>query len=290
MNQIISNATASTRTQTNTATFHIQPLQQWQTEANLSGNLPTRQNSYTIIYCAKGQLSCIIDLKEYSLEHNTLCYVKPGQVLQLQDHNAEGFILMFSPQFLNGNQEQENPLPIPFSTIGFIMGIRESDSNEMNCLLEKICYEFIHATIAREEILKSLLKLYLRQLQSQTIKAELSGRINAGNAYIVKRFMTLLENNYVRWKMVADYAQELSITANYLNEIIKKVTGFSARYHIQQRVITEAKRKAVYARMSMKEVAYNLGFDDIYHFSKYFKKISGSNFTEFKRSHLGAVA
>jgi len=45
----------------------------------------------------------------------------------------------------------------------------------------------------------------------------------------------------------------------------------------------EAKRLALYSQVSMKEIAYGLGFDNLAHFSKYFKTNSGSNFTDFKR-------
>ena len=60
--------------------------------------------------------------------------------------------------------------------------------------------------------------------------------------------------------------------SNYLNEIIKKTTGYSAGYHIRQRVVLEAKRKAAYSDSCMKEIAYHLGFCDIAHFSKFFKE------------------
>ena len=45
----------------------------------------------------------------------------------------------------------------------------------------------------------------------------------------------------------------------------------------------EAKRQAMYSQVSMKEIAYGLGFDNLAHFSKYFKTNSGINFTDFKR-------
>ncbi len=78
----------------------------------------------------------------------------------------------------------------------------------------------------------------------------------------------------------------LFVTPNYLNEIIKKITGYSAGYHIRQRITLEAKRMALYSDNSMKEIAYNLGFLDCAHFSKFFKTITGSNFTEFKKEKL----
>ena len=63
----------------------------------------------------------------------------------------------------------------------------------------------------------------------------------------------------------------------------KKITGSTASHHIQQQIILEAKRQAMYFSTSMKQIAYNLGFDNIAHFSKFFKHNCGMNFTDFKR-------
>ena len=83
--------------------------------------------------------------------------------------------------------------------------------------------------------------------------------------------------------MVADYACQLFITPNYLNEIVKKTTDYSAGYHIRQRIALEAKRQAMYSPLSIKEVAYYLGFTDTAHFSKFFKNTTGKNFSDFKK-------
>ena len=82
--------------------------------------------------------------------------------------------------------------------------------------------------------------------------------------------------------MVSDYARELAISANYLNHVMKRFTGFTASHHIQQHTILEAKRRALYLGTSMKETAYSLGFEDLAHFSKFFKKNAGTSFREFK--------
>jgi len=65
--------------------------------------------------------------------------------------------------------------------------------------------------------------------------------------------------------------------------IVKKHTQHSAGYHIRQRIVLEAKRLAIYSDVCMKEIAYLLGFSDTAHFSKFFKKSTGINFSEFKR-------
>lgn len=100
----------------------------------------------------------------------------------------------------------------------------------------------------------------------------------------MRKFLSLLEKNYTQKRMVTDYAEELVVTPSYLNEVVKKISGFPASHHIQQRIVLEAKRQAAFSNVTMKEIAYNLGFDDTAHFSKFFKNASGMSFTDFKKS------
>jgi AraC-like DNA-binding protein len=101
---------------------------------------------------------------------------------------------------------------------------------------------------------------------------------------LAKRFLALLDKQYRQKRMVTEYAEELAVTPNHLNDVVKKVTGFTASHQIQQRIIMEAKRQAVYTDVSMKEIAYMLGFDDVAHFSKFFKTGAGESFSEFKKT------
>ena len=98
--------------------------------------------------------------------------------------------------------------------------------------------------------------------------------------------MKSLDKNFKEKKMVAEYAKQLLVTPNYLNRVVKKITGFSAGHQIRERVVLEAKRMSRYSDAGMKEIAYDLGFLDSAHFSRFFKTFGGTNFSEFKRGAL----
>jgi YesN/AraC family two-component response regulator len=100
------------------------------------------------------------------------------------------------------------------------------------------------------------------------------------------QFAQSLDKQFRTKRAVCDYAAELSVTANYLNEAVRTVSGRPASYHIQQRVVQEAKRLALYTDSNMKMVAHSLGFLDSAHFSKFFRKVAGVNFSEFKKKGL----
>jgi AraC-like DNA-binding protein len=93
----------------------------------------------------------------------------------------------------------------------------------------------------------------------------------------------LVDSKFRDLKLVTQYASRLRISPNYLNEAVKSILGYPASHYIRNRIILEAKRKAIYSNESMKEIAYSLGFDNTAHFSKYFKNSSGMCFSTFKK-------
>ena len=88
----------------------------------------------------------------------------------------------------------------------------------------------------------------------------------------------------MKWHQVKDYAELLCVTPNYLNEVIKLSINSSAKDFIQDRIILEAKRMAIFTGKSGKEIGFELGFEDPSHFSKFFKTNAGLSLQDFKES------
>ena len=155
-------------------------------------------------------------------------------------------------------------------------------ADDMGGVVEKMVKEYANFFLLRSEILRGFLKIFLIYLTRQFEGADPHPQ-QPRNIELAKKFLSLLEKQFASKKMVADYADQLAVTPNYLNEVIKKVSGFPASHHIQQRIVLEAKRQAAYSDISMKEIAWHLGFDDVAHFSKFFKNVSGSSFSDFRK-------
>lgn len=101
-----------------------------------------------------------------------------------------------------------------------------------------------------------------------------------------QNFKCSLKANFRKMKSVAEYAKLFFMTPNYFNSRIKKASGFSASFHIQQHLLSEVEQLLQTTHFSQKEIAYHLGYDDIAYFSRLFKKICGICFTEFKQKFL----
>lgn len=258
----------------------------WQQNA-----VPHRHNYFVIIWVKKGAGVHLIDLEKFDLQNDTVYCITPGQVhLLKQNGPVEGYVLSFTADFMGTD---ESNFDLLFNTGLFntfshspVIKVDAEVKDEMEDAIGRMLKEYANFFLLRSEILRGFLKIFLIYLTRQFEKAN-QQPAQSRNIELMRKFLSLLEKNYTQKRMVTDYADELVVTPNYLNEVVKKISGFPASHHIQQRIVLEAKRQAAYSNVTMKEIAYHLGFDDMAHFSKFFKNASGMSFTDFKKSLQG---
>ncbi|WP_173003125.1 AraC family transcriptional regulator [Chitinophaga sp. SYP-B3965] len=246
-----------------------------------SKNQPAAKlSAYEILWVKRGTGILQVNLQESEIRDQTIYCLRPGQLRKLNTMGRmEGYYLSLSADFLYLAEttlsfsllsDQNQPLQI---------AIDEETQNEVEEILIKMRKEFVNYFSFRLEILQGLFKIFLLYTSRKfpyTITF-------TKDAELLRRFMQLLHEHFITKKMVTDYADALNVTPSYLNQVVKKISGYTASYHIQQYLVTEAKKQAIYSNRSMKEIAYALGFNDMAHFSKFFKNNSGVNFTNFKK-------
>jgi AraC-like DNA-binding protein len=253
-----------------------------QLPAELPYNLPSRQQM-EIIWVLKGTGTYVADHARYPIHDNFIFCAIPGQLHQfLLQPGASGYIITFADSFLISEEGIGADL---FSVFVQCAGIpvEEEATAEMLEIITKMQKETRSSLLLRNEMLKRYLKIFLIHVTRQ-YEAIQPGVIHQVENGLLRKFISLLEKNFKEKKKVAEYAAQLSVTPSYLNEVVKKASGLSAGHHIRQRIVLEAKRKALYSDYSMKQIAYHLGFDDIAHFSKFFKNIAGNNFSDYRKS------
>jgi len=77
----------------------------------------------------------------------------------------------------------------------------------------------------------------------------------------------------------------LNISAGHLSEVVKDQSGKSAITHIHERLVLEAKRLLFHTENSIKEVAFQLGFEDASYFNRFFKRITGNTPLDYRSSN-----
>jgi AraC-like DNA-binding protein len=274
---------------TDSLPFAIRTIEWMKEKRENERSINHRNNHYVMIWVTKGRGSCWIDLNNSVIENNHLLFIKPGQFhgLQLTD-DLEGYVISFTESFLGmADHDSQSIYGHLYQMLSQTQEVMISDESvsDMKDITEIMLKEFINHNLYRTEILRRYFKIFLIYLSRQ-FEAPAEIQRQPRNTELLQNFMSLLEKNFRSKKMVADYADQLAVTPNYLNEVVKKITGYSAGHHIRQRVALEAKRQAAYSNICMKKIAYDLGFCDMAHFSKFFKNATGMNFSDFKKTGM----
>lgn len=251
---------------------------------------PHRHDYYTVLWAHSYAGKHIVDYREFEIKPNDVFFVSPGQVHQvIHNENPDGTVILFTCDFLSKNFINESFIENLnlFSEISSTPPIHISRNSAalMIELVEKMRLAISTNDPFKNETIGAYLKLFLIECNkyAHTAKSENTQTIQSGRV-ILKNFKDILEMNFPNWKKVSDYAGKLSISSDYLNEVVKTTTGKTAKELIQQRIVLEAKRLGLHTDLSTKEIAYRIGFADPSHFSKFFKNCEGASFTEFRNA------
>ncbi len=270
------------------AIFEIHDLKTFVSGIFAEKEFSVHYGSFLIVWVLEGKGHYFVDLKEYALGNDIAICVYPGQIYSFNScESLKGYALLFNTMFLcplkqdsnvllnSGlfNRNQMTPIKISVET-----------KTDMEQLMQSLTKEYMVVSEMKAEILRTLLKLFLMHLLRNAQAIRLEEFRDYGDSKLAEQFLEMVQTGFMTMKKVSDYAETLCISPNYLNIKIKKATGFTASYHIQQRIVLEAKRQVRWEHMSLKETAYKLGYDDLSHFSKFFKKFAGICYTNFKKS------
>ncbi len=98
----------------------------------------------------------------------------------------------------------------------------------------------------------------------------------------IERFRALLDTHCRQRLPVTHYAQALGLTAGQLTRLCRQVLGQSSLAAINARTLHEAQRELVYSKLSIKQLAAELGFADEAYFGRFFKKQTGQRPGDFR--------
>ncbi len=140
------------------------------------------------------------------------------------------------------------------------------------------------------EMLQMMLKRFIilctRIYKSQTNLSKLEVK----EVDVVREFHYLVEQYFKTKHSVKEYADLLNKSAKTLANIFSQVSEKSPLQIIHERKLLEAKRMLRYTDKPVKEIAFELGFEDIQTFSRFFKKMENTSPSDFKKMLLGNIA
>jgi AraC-like DNA-binding protein len=220
----------------------------------------------------------VIDIKQHGL-----LFASPKVPYNYlpQDEQQSGYFCIFTHEFLASSRSGIllDELPI-FKPGGYpVFQLNYSQVQELNTLYEKMFRE-----IASDYAYKyDLIRNYVLELIHFGQKLQPDRTVNPSHnatARVTGLFIELLERQFpitsprqqLELRTAKDYAERLSIHVNHLNKVLKENTGKTTTDFISRRLAQEAKILLKQTDWNVSEIAYALGFEEVAHFSNFFKK------------------
>lgn len=230
-----------------------------------------RLDFYQLIFVTEGEGS-------YEMDFETITY-KPGDVIPLimgqvqrfiPGNKMEGVALIFTPEFLVSQDVDYRYLYEYLIFNHVIEPVILSSNERMWELIHQIKEELaLDGGYDSGELLRQYLKGILIHLERS--KRGTSHIVCDVSLDIYLKFRKYLEKNLSYSLHLTHICEALNYTPKQLNSVVKLFAKTTAKKYVEDRVILEIKRLLAYSTLSIKEVAYELGFIDPTNFTKYFK-------------------
>ena len=159
-----------------------------------------------------------------------------------------------------------------------------SAQRQFDALLTVFADEFLTKDAIQGEMLRMLLKRLIIKTTRLAREQSFAPELTEADMDIVRRYNLLVENHYRTLHSVADYADRLNKSPKTLANLFALAHQPSPSHIIHSRIALEARRLLLYTDKSMKEIAFELGFSEAAHFSRFFKKQTGQPPSLFKES------
>lgn len=238
-----------------------------------------RNNYYSLIWVTEGNGKLKTDFSEYQFGQDSLFSFTPYQPFMFSSTLLKGIAIYFHSDFFCIHKHQtevtcngvlfNNVYQIPFFHVDGVL------RNRLNELIEQMKSEMQNPELAQYEFLISLMKIFLisasrskMQQQPQNIQ---SGE-GTKEPFILQNLKIAIEKDFKSKHTPKEYANLLNISPNALAKITKTHFNKTLTNLITERIVIEAKRELYLTDKTIKEVAYELGYDDEYYFSRFFKK------------------
>ena len=247
------------------------------------GAMPYNRRAYYKISMIRGRNQAEYADKVIHIEKNALLFATPKipyNYVPLDD-NQSGLFCIFTPEFLVQTKSGIvlDDLPI-YQPGGYpIFQVSDEQAEEISAILVKMHKELSSDYAYKYDLIRNYVLELIHYGQKLQPATSLYPAHNA-SARVSSLFIELLErqfpiespNQRLSLRTAKDYADRLAVHVNHLNKVLKENTGKTTTDIISSRVVQEAKILLKQTSWNISEIAYSLGFEQVAHFSNFFRK------------------
>lgn len=237
--------------------------------------VPHRKDHYLIVFTQKAAgTRQWIDMRPLTIRDQAIYFTNPENVIMKEDVSLLSSVgLAFTDEFLALQDVALRSLPILNDQQAHELILAESDQVFVADLFEKLTVEYNRTGEWQQKMILAHLTVLLTYLSR--LHAEQYGRIKDQN--LLKKYQVHIDVHFREWHEIGNYAGLMNLSAGHLSEMVKMQSGKPAIKHIHDRLVLEAKRLLFHTELSLKEIAFDLGFSDASYFSRFFKRETGQS-------------
>ncbi|MGM9797529.1 MAG: helix-turn-helix domain-containing protein [Parabacteroides sp.] len=252
------------------------------------GSLPYKVKSGLFLLCVRGFVKLSINLTSYTVKTHDFLTLVPNTFIQFEaiSEDVLFYLAGFSATFMND-------VNFIKSTMNVLPMITDRPVIHLDDAIAQLYidgYQLLvraSAFSSRESVNKNLVIACMTIFMQST--AELYKRdihwnddSHTRKYEIYRRFVQLVVENYTKQHSVSFYAEQLSLSLPHFCTTIKKAIGLTPLEIISSILIMDAKAQLRETTMSVKEIAYSLGFTNLSFFNKYFRQHTGMTPREYR--------
>jgi len=245
--------------------------------------MPYNRRAYYKISLIIGRNRAEYADKIIEIENNALLFATPQIPYNYHslDNNQSGIFCIFSEDFFTQSNTGIIIPDMPVFQPGGnpIFFLTDEQMDEVKLIFNKMLRELESDYAYKYDLIRNYVMELIHTGQKLQPVSALNTETNAIRR-VSSLFMELLERQFpvepphqkLKLRSAKDYADQLSIHVNYLNKVLKEMTGKTTTALILDRIVQEAKILLRHTDWNISEIAYSLGFEEPAHFNNLFKK------------------
>lgn len=239
---------------------------------------PVQYSVYTVFYVPQGTGTFHADFGVFNFSGPALLFSTPLQLIYMQECTLPNCkILQFHGDFycIEFHREEVSCNGLLFNNIYIdpVVALPDKEAGLFDSILTDLDNELDEAAPS-EIVLRAYLQLFLAKSSAIKLKAIAENKDKPEKDEQMDRFKKLLDEHFLTLHKPSDYAALLAMTPDNLTKRSTRYFKKTPSQLIQERLILEAKKQLHLTRKSIKEIAWNLKFEDEFYFSRVFKKFT----------------
>jgi len=242
---------------------------------------------YRIAWVKEGTAEFLVDQLPVSVPQGHMVFFTPHNKVEVLSDSHKLIALSFNREFYCIRDHDQEVSCHGFLFYGSsevpVVELSAKESESFDRLYKVFLEEFEYKDNIQGEMLRMLLKRLLIKSSRLTRNLLVNPEMSNSQLDVVRKFNVLVEMHFREKHKVKDYADLLFKSPKTLSNLFAQYNNDTPLQVINKRIVLEAKRLLNNTDKTVEEIAYDLGYADAPHFSKFFKNHVGLSPISYKK-------